>query len=236
MSAEVAEVAVRRAQVYQFLAAALLYPEESWTEDLPLLAEIGRELGVPIPDSLSWNDSLDALQSEHLRVFGLTGSLCYETEYGLPHEFQQSQELADVAGFYHAFGLAVGGKVRERPDHLAVELEFMSVLALKEACALQSGTAEQVEICIEAQRTFLRDHLGRWIELFTEALCRTAGESVYVALARFTHDFVQADVRRLGIQLERPALDAVRPTPFNPDFSCEGCALAEKVGGQEEPT
>ncbi|NIN98480.1 MAG: hypothetical protein GTO49_26570, partial [Anaerolineae bacterium] len=40
------------------------------------------------------------LQAEYRSVFGAVGSLCYETEYGLPHEFRQSQELADLNGFY----------------------------------------------------------------------------------------------------------------------------------------
>ncbi len=230
---EIANLAIRRAQVYQFLAAAFLHPDENWTEDLGALAEIGHEFGVANPGFSTWDAGLDALQHEHRRVFGLAGTLCYETEYGLPHEFQQSQELADIAGFYNAFGFTVGGNVRERPDHLAVELEFMYVLALKEAYASQRGTAEQVEIGVEAQRTFLRDHLGRWIELFAEALRRTAIEGPYTALARFAQDFVQADARRLGVRLDQPTLATIKPTPFNPDFSCEGCALAEKMGGQE---
>jgi DMSO reductase family type II enzyme chaperone len=229
-----AEMAIRRAQVYQFLAAAFLHPGENWTEDLPVLAEIGRELGVSDPTFSTWRDGLDSLQSEHRRVFGLAGSLAYETEYGLPHEFQQSQELADIAGFYHAFGFTLGGNVRERPDHLAVELEFMYILTLKEVHASQRGTPEQVETCIDAQRTFLRDHLGRWIELFAAAVCHSATDGPYTALACFTKDFVQADVQRLGVSLERPALTEVKPTPFDPNFSCEGCALAETVGGQEE--
>src|SRR3990172_7219059 len=163
----------RRAQVYRFLADAFLYPgQENWIEDTPLVAGILRELA---PSALEvwgleigvWD--LPALQAEHRRSFGLVGSLCYETEFGLPHEFRQSQELADLAGFYRAFGLRVGrsqsqgGTVRERPDHIAVELEFMYLLALKEAYAAENGMPEQAEICRETQRKFLSDHLGIWI-------------------------------------------------------------------------
>jgi nitrate reductase assembly molybdenum cofactor insertion protein NarJ len=109
---------IRRAQVYSFLAGAFLYPQENWTADAPLLAEIvaGLEMGLAGPPIE--RVELPALQAAYRRAFGLTGSLCYETEYGLPHEFRQSQELADLSGFYRAFGFEIGGAVRERPDHL----------------------------------------------------------------------------------------------------------------------
>ncbi|MEK7326009.1 MAG: molecular chaperone TorD family protein, partial [Chloroflexota bacterium] len=109
-------------------------------------------------------------------AFGLVGSLCYETELGLPHEYRQSQEMADIAGFYRAFGFNIGGKVRERPDHISAELEFMHVLALKEAYAAERDVLEHVEICIDAQRKFLQEHLGKWVGLLAESLARSAGE------------------------------------------------------------
>lgn len=216
-----------RAQVYSFLAGAFLYPQENWTTDAPLLAEIvaGLEMGLTGP--FVAQTELSALQTAYRRTFGLTGSLCYETEYGLPHEFRQSQELADLSGFYRAFGFEVGGAVRERPDHLAVELEFMQVLALKEAYAMEQGLTEQTEICQEAQRQFLRDHLGRWLGLFAHSLALNAPEGAYLALGRFAVAFVKADAARLGVELEEQPVGQMQHTPFDPDFSCSSCPAAE---------
>lgn len=128
-----AENALRRAQVYKFLADAFIYPRDNWTDDLPLLAAILRELGAPALPAALRAMPLEELQSAHRSALGLIGSLTYETECGLPDAYRQAQEMADIAGFYRAFGFTVGGPVRERPDHAAVELEFMHVLALKEA-------------------------------------------------------------------------------------------------------
>lgn len=230
--------AIRRAQVYRFLADAFLHPTENWLEDLPLLDDVLRDLNAALQfevGSLKFEVGslkfevrgleLPALQAEHRRAFGLAGSLCYETELGLPNEFRQSQELADIAGFYRAFGFAVGGAVRERPDHVAAELEFMHVLALKEAYAAENGVAEHVEICVDAQRKFLQDHLARWVGPLAEALERSAGTGPYVALARLAADFVQADARRLGAQIEARSLVGARPTPIGPDLSCEDCPV-----------
>jgi len=224
------DTAIPRAQVYRFLADVFLYPTENWLDDLPLLADILRDLNFEI-----WNLEfgfleLPALQAEHRRAFGLTGSLCYETEVGLPHEFRQSQEMADIAGFYRAFGFNIGGKVRERPDHLSVELEFMHILALKEAYAAQNGVAEHVEICVEAQRKFLQEHLGQWIGLFAESLKQSTTDGPYVALARFASTFVLADAGRLGVTVEQRPLAGVKLTPLAPEISCEACPV---IAGQD---
>lgn len=218
---------IRRAQVYSFLAGAFLYPQENWTTDAPVLAEIvaGLEMGLTGP--FVAQTELSALQTAYRRTFGLTGSLCYETEYGLPHEFRQSQELADLSGFYRAFGFEIGGAVRERPDHLAMELEFMQVLALKEAYAVGQELVEQAEICQEAQRKFLQDHLGRWLGLFAHSLALNAPEGAYLALGRFAVAFVKADAARLGVELEEQLVSQMQHTPFDPDFSCSSCPTAE---------
>jgi nitrate reductase assembly molybdenum cofactor insertion protein NarJ len=219
-------ILIRRAQVYSFLADAFLYPRENWLEDLPALEPVLQDLELvdlqPSPVGLELCD----LQMEHRRVFGLTGSMCYETEIGLPHEFRQSQEMADIAGFYRAFGFTTGGPVHERPDHIAVELEFMHILALKEAYAVENGKAEHAGVSLEAQRSFLQEHLGSWTGLFAQALEKTTGEGVYAGLARFAAAFILADAGRLGITLEQRPLAALRPTPPPQDISCESCPVA----------
>lgn len=220
------DLAIRRAQIYSFLANAFLYPHENWTIDLPLVSEIAAGLdGAPLLPMVSPLD-LSQLQSAYVHTFGLTGSLCYETEYGLPHEFRQSQELADLCGFYRAFGLELGGAVRERPDHVATELEFMYVLALKEAYAAQQGVLEHVEVCEAAQGKFLREHLGRWLELFARSVAYQGGEP-YQSLANFTSAFVRNHAATLNLQLQPLSGTQTKPTPFDSDDSCAGCAVAE---------
>jgi nitrate reductase assembly molybdenum cofactor insertion protein NarJ len=231
------ETIIRRAQVYGFLSGSVPYPAENWLDDAPMVEGILRELGDDA--ALRWDYaeplSLDALQEAHRLAFGATGSLCYETEYGLPHEFRQSQELADIAGFYRAFGFDVCGPTRERPDYLGVELEFMCVLALKEAYAQANGMTEQLEICVDAQRKFVQDHLGQWIGLFALGLERSAVAGPYAALARLAAAFVAADTGRLGATLEPRTPALVLPTPLAPDLSCDACpAVDMQVSGGDE--
>ena len=222
------QTALRRSQLYRFLAEAVLYPTDDWTLDLPVLGPILLALNLDHVPPIEFTAGLEGLQAAHRRAFGVTGSLCYETEYGLPHEFRQAQELADIAGFYRAFGFTFEGKIHERPDFLASELEFMHILALKEAYAIEARRSDQAEICVEAERKFLQDHLGRWIGLFAERFTSAdAEDSPYRNLAQWLVAFINADADRVGARPERPRLTEVWPTPLGPDYSCDGCAAAE---------
>ena len=220
--------ALQRAQVYRFLADAFLYPKDNWLDDFTCLMPVLRRLEMEDPIAALWAPgatavTVEQLQATHRRTFGLAGSLCYETEYGLPGEYRQSQEMADIAGFYRAFGFQLGGARRERPDHIATELEFMHILTLKEFLAVSQDLDKQAEICADAQRTFLEDHLARWIGWFAQSLARQAPEAIYVSLAQMADLFVATDADRLGASPQAPPLTKIQHTPFDPDFSCAEC-------------
>jgi DMSO reductase family type II enzyme chaperone len=221
-----AEVALRRAKVYGFLSFAFLYPTENWTEDVSYVLEAAQDL-VDTDEGIAL-DAMDLkqLQSEYLRTIGISGPLLYETEYGLDGSFRQSHELADINGFYGAFGFNIGGPVRERPDHLSAELEFMHVLALKE---WQAAIPEQVEICVDAQKNFLEDHLGCWIEAFAIRVAFEAKDSLYSQLARFAVAFVKEEARRPGAEPEPLVPERLKPTPFDTSDGCGDCPIPEGI-------
>jgi TorA maturation chaperone TorD len=130
-------------------------------------------------------DSASELRAEYNRTFGLV--MCrecppYETEYHPAEEtFLRSQQLADIAGFYRAFGLAPSRSRPERPDHIALELEFMAFLLRKVHLAHEgaSATHEQRTVCADALGKFFRDHLAWWLPAFTMGLRRKAGSGFY---------------------------------------------------------
>jgi TorA maturation chaperone TorD len=123
------------------------------------------------------------LREEHDRVFGLVPAReCppYETEYHPAKEtFFRAQQLADVAGFYRAFGIEPATLAPERPDHVALELEFMAFLLLKRRLA---ADATEVEVCEAAVRTFFHDHLVWWLPSFLTGLRRKAAGGYYGAV------------------------------------------------------
>jgi TorA maturation chaperone TorD len=123
----------------------------------------------------------------------------WESAYGAaPQMAGKAALLADVAGFYAAFGLAPASLQPDVEDHIVAELEFMSALALKEAWWRAEDVAEALEITRRAEVAFLSDHLGRWAPSLAEALRATTTLPYYVAAANLLTLWVQAEVDALG--------------------------------------
>jgi len=142
-----------------------------------------------------------ALENEHVRLF-LGAGLCAlrETAYGDGRRIAgRSYELADIAGFYRAFGWKLSASHPHLPDHLAAELEFTSVLLVKEAYALAEASAEHLEITRDATKAFLESHLGRWIDALVGTLVENGAPVAYVALADLVQDSVARQCRRFRI-------------------------------------
>jgi TorA maturation chaperone TorD len=182
--------------------------------------------------------------TEYQRVFGLvTSKECppYETEY-CPQTFSvyRSQQMADVAGYYSAFGVAPSRDQPERPDHIVLELEFMAWLVGKEEYARTSDVpkaGEKAKICRDAQRRFLEEHLAWWAPAFAWALQKRADDlgpdaqpgaracSFYAAVGSVLAAFIPCERGILGVAaptvLREPQADSV-----DPESECESCGLA----------
>ncbi|HET6492934.1 MAG TPA: molecular chaperone TorD family protein [Burkholderiales bacterium] len=183
-------------------AASLLYP--SGGSNLVSLIE-----GFPVAAA----DIAAALSARHRQLFGHTARgpvPPYETEYGNEALFQQPQELGDLMGFYHAFGLTLKDNVKERPDHISCECEFLMFLALKEAYALEKGEREIVTETRKAEKLFLRDHLARFLPTFAAKLQREDPACFYGMLAQFCLLLISAECARLNINCG-PANLGLRP-------------------------
>jgi DMSO reductase family type II enzyme chaperone len=133
-------------------------------------------------------------------------------------ELTRTFEMADVAGFYKAFGVEAESS-GERPDHIAAELEFMNLLAVKECIALQEeGAGEHADVCRNAARAFLRDHLARWAPRLGQRLASAAVDPVYRTAGRLLGDFVAFDAETLDAEnapLHRPGTGTGTGTLLN---------------------
>lgn len=146
---------------------------------------------------------VETLGASYRALFGHTarGSVApYETEYGNEALFQQPQELGDLMGFYHAFGLTVQSDQHERVDHISCECEFLSFLAMKEAFALENRDPAMLEETVKAQKLFVRDHLGRFLPTFAHHLGREDRTGFYVKLADLSLRFISQESNRLGVR------------------------------------
>jgi TorA maturation chaperone TorD len=196
-----------RAALYRLLGAAFAYPEADRFEAVARAARVLAPGGPPaLADRLETFaaavEAADAaaLAGEHVFLFD-RGSRCppYEGAWGdAPQLAGKAALLADVAGFYAAFGLEPGAAQPDVEDHIGAECEFMSALALKEAYALAEDDAEGVLITRDAQIRFLGDHLGRWAGTFAVALREATPMPYYIAAADLLAALVADDSARLG--------------------------------------
>ncbi len=150
------------------------------------------------PDRTAW-------EREYVRLWGQGQALPappYETEYTCSQLWHQQQEMADIAGFYRAFGVDIteGG---DRPDFLGTELEFMYLLCTKEGLAMSEANGEAAEICRDAQAKFLQAHLGRWVGVVATLTADAAYGHFYVALCRFTDTWLNLEAELAGVTPEK---------------------------------
>ncbi len=244
------ERSLARGLIYRFIAAAYRHPEpdtlsavqgqeQAISEALAVLSDSsdGR-LPEQFRDLLNAarENTPDVLERDYLLLLGhVVQGRCppYETEYNEGDaRLQQPHELSDLSAFYRAFGLKLGGKIHERVDFVAVECEFAAFLCCKQAYAEERGDSKLVGITVNAQRIFLRDHLGRWVPAFARRIIKQSEESFYHSLARFTLAFVTDDCKRLGVT---PGMEHLKlRLPLKEEDACVSCPMVG-TGAEAKP-
>lgn len=164
------------------------------------------------------NWQLSDLQSEHRRVFSNVITLdCppYETLFGNDHVFAQSHVMGDISGFYKAFGVELSKDIHERLDHLSVEFEFMHFLAYKESYSLCHDGPEKTQIVVEAQKKFVKNHIGRWVPLFCRMLAKKADSGLFKLVADLTADWMEFETAFLAVTPQPYTETDYRPATFS---------------------
>ncbi|QSW98704.1 TorD/DmsD family molecular chaperone [Haloterrigena alkaliphila] len=176
-------------------------------------------------------DEIEDCYSRYAMLFGFEqgGEIQqYEVEYGPGTLVTSTDALADIAGFYGAFDLELEAGNRERVDHLCIELEFVSHLALQTAYLERTGDQAGVDVVTNAQADFLEDHPGRWLPRFRDTVHEGADDAFYRALADLVVALVEADADRFGVEPnvfpeEPPAPTEGLTGGGDGDFRCGTC-------------
>jgi TorA maturation chaperone TorD len=158
----------------------------------------------------------------------------YEGAYGAARGLAgKGAQLADVAGFYAAFGLRPAGDQADMEDHVAAELEFMSALAIKEAWALGEPDAGALEVTRAAEAAFVRDHLGAWAGAFAREVQSATPLRFYVAAADVLAAWVEAECAVLGVEPAR--LEASDPAAEEECLTCPMAGSAPPEAATNQP-
>lgn len=195
-----------RANVYRLLSACYYQPELAFLEER-VFSQMAGSMAVAAPqwvpetsrlEELFRGTGVESLLLDYTRLFlGPFGILAkpYGSIYLDGDKQVMGESTVNAQNLYREFGFDVDENFREAPDHVAVELEFLYLLSHGIAVAV-SDSQEAVRLTALKQR-FLEQHLGRWVEPFSSAVCSGAETGYYRGLAELTRNFVIDDLEEL---------------------------------------
>ncbi|HKZ76040.1 MAG TPA: molecular chaperone TorD family protein, partial [Actinomycetota bacterium] len=196
-----------RRTVYRVLAGLFLFPDRERLATLATAAPEVRRRTEPLRDLAffpSWDalvgkleglsdGDVERLQEEYTALFvsGAHGRSCppYESAYAGGPGLESGLIGADIEAVYASVGMGVVA-TGELPDHLAVELEFLSFL-----CGEEAGSADPSDgdAWRARQHAFLSKHLLRWLPTFVSGLRAVDPGGFYRGAAEAALEFAGHD-------------------------------------------
>lgn len=170
--------------VFSWLSKVLDYPSEEVIESLfndSFLNNLdcieGEQIDTYINSFSSREELLLELQKDYTWLCFVSKPRLvplFESVYKEGKLFQDS--TFQIARLYDEAGLKLVEEFKLPPDHITLELEFMSYLIYQELEAIDSGNKKNREIAIRLQKETMLNHLGDFGMQFADNLkqhCRT---------------------------------------------------------------
>ncbi len=166
-----------RAELYKLFSA--LFMEEPEEGVILRIREMFR---------MKFDDSLQEIRTDFIRLF--LGSDLHLSPHESLHNFPLGETpglwgraTEEVQAVYHSAGLMIDDESNLIPDHLGVELLFMSYL-------IEKGLVGQ-------QQKFMDEHLLRWVAEYCDEMERHAATTFYKEVAVLLREFVASDSSEL---------------------------------------
>ena len=185
--------ACQRAESYKFLSECYYLPDKELIQKIADLAQTDHpfaELGNYIATGVE----LESLKIDYSQLFVGPFKLLappYGSVYLEDSRFMGDSTI-DVRNWYENEGLDI--VIKEAPDHITMELEFVYYLVVKQIEAIKDSNLQEVQSYLQKQSSFLQTHLLRWLPEFAGNIQKSAQTGFYKQLAQMTNDFVQNDI------------------------------------------
>jgi TorA maturation chaperone TorD len=189
--------ACQRANSYKLLSECYHLPDSALLQKIVEVAQTDSffaELKACITSDLE----LESLKIDYTRLFVGPFKLLappYGSVYFEDNRIM-GESTIDVRTFYEDEDLDI--VIKDAPDHIAMELEFMYYLAVKQIQVTKEENPQDIQLYQQKQKSFLCSHLARWLPEFTENVQKNAQTEFYKKLAGLTEMFVQKDVETLA--------------------------------------
>lgn len=195
-----------RCQMYSFLSR--IFREEADTELINSLKMINysqydddselskgfRLLGESV-SNFNENALLE-LARDYARIFFAAGigrnqgAYPYESVYTSEEHLMEQEAFDDVIRIYAEEGLIKSDKYAEAADHIAFELEFMTILCKKAIQAIDLNNNKAYLKYKGKLDDFFINHIGNWATAFADDVERLAEQNFYKAAAMILRGFL----------------------------------------------
>lgn len=123
------------------------------------------------------NSSEEELKVEYARLFVGPHKLIappFGSVYLEPNGLLMGDSTIAVSGIYQECGIDLAADVKQLPDHITLELEFIYFLIFKEM-----NDAQNTENWIAMQKNFMQDYLASWVPQFVENIENGSDNTFY---------------------------------------------------------
>ena len=183
----------QRADSYKLLSECYYLPDEELIQKVVEVAKNNQffaELCKSVPSGVE----LESLKIDYTQLFVGPFKLLappYGSFY-LEAGRIMGDSTIDVRNWYEKEGLDI--VISDSPDHIAMELEFMYYLVVRQTQAANEKNLPEIQLCQHKQKSFLSSHLAAWLPDFTEIVQKYAQTEFYKKLAKLTEIFVRKDL------------------------------------------
>ena len=105
----------------------------------------------------------------------------------------QKKPAQEINRLFSEMGIQVPEEWHQPSDYIGVELDFMRFLCAKEMRLRDDGEPNALREAVEAEISFLQEHLALWVPIFCKRMFQQAHEDYYRGVARLTAGLVAYD-------------------------------------------
>ena len=105
----------------------------------------------------------------------------------------QKKPAQEINRLFSKMGVQVLEEWHQPSDYIGVELDFMRLLCEKEFRLRDNGELNALREAVEAEKSFLEDHIALWVPIFCKRMLEEAREEYYLGIAHLTLGLVGFD-------------------------------------------
>lgn len=144
-------------------------------------------------------DAVETLAIDYVRTFlgsgvsGYSAAYPFESVYTSPKRLMMQAARDEMLALYRAAGLGKADSWKDAEDHIAVELEYLTILGTRICKSYDEGDEDEAIALLVSQRNFLEDHLLAWFPMMATDIQEFAQTDFYRGLGKLTSGFLESD-------------------------------------------